>query len=359
MMRVSIGRMDFHNFTLQILKTPIQKNNPPKLYNASMTPLAGDTKTEFTFSVHYFDEDSDMPGFIQVVIEDTAYNMKLKSGENASIGTYEYKITLSEGSHNYYFIAFDGLETVKTGNFTTSEIKSVKSISQERISWFWLIWVIIIMVIIISILVFILFKKRKASEIPTVKAELLQIPSKPLVLPTATPRVKEAGPLPSPPIISEQLPSPLVQVQPTGETPSEKVPVPTLAPAPIQTQYQLPQATLSKTQKLELLEERFLRGEVDLETYKELKTKIEAHTGKDITKDESEEQSAIPEQQQQVVIEQPILEESTPTSTPELVGKPPQQIPIEPEITQPLPTTETQQQKKPSIEEKTDEKNND
>ena len=124
----------------------------------------------------------------------------------------------------------------------------------------------------------------------------------------------------------------------------------------LEPQYQLPKATLSKVQRLELLEERFLRGEVTEETYKELKTKIEAHTGEDITKVESEEQPTKPEQQQLEVIEQLILEESAP-STPELVDEPPQQLPKEPEITQPQPTIETQQQKKQTIEEETDEKN--
>jgi hypothetical protein len=340
------GGGDFHNFTLKILKTPFQRNHPPKLYGASMTPLAGDTKTEFTFSVHYYDEDGDAPVFIEMVIDGDDHELKLKPGENPSNGTYEYKITLSEGSHNYYFIAFDGLETVKTGNFTTSDIKSVKDISQERASWFWLIWIIIIMVVIISILVFILFKKRKAPEMPTVKAELLQVPSKPLVLPTATPSVKEPGPLPAspaPPVVSDQLPAPIK------------------APAPVETQYQLPKATLSKVQRLELLDERFLRGEVDLETYKELKTKIEGQGDGDITRDESEEEASISEQQQPEVVKGPTVEDTSQTETSEqvVVDEPPQEIPIKPEITEPQPTTKTQQPEELSTEKETEEKNND
>ncbi len=328
---------DFHNFTLEVLRTPFQKNHAPQLFNASISPSEGDIKTEFTFSVHYYDEDGDVPVFVQVVIEDTAYNMKLRYGENASNGTYEYKITLSEGSHNYYFIAFDGLETVKTGNFTTSIIKSVKGISQERTSWFWLIWVIVIMVVIISILVFILFKKRKAPEIPTVKAELLQVPSKPLVLPSVTPIVKETGPLAPQTIVSEQLPTPTMQVQPSGETPSEKVPVPTLATTTIETQFQLPKATLSKAQRLDLLQERFLKGEVTEDTYKKLRAEIEAHTGEDITEDESEEQPIISEPQQPEYTQQPETQEST-----EVQHKFQQQTP------QPQPTTKSQQQEKSS-----------
>ena len=41
---------DFNNFTLQVFREPIKENNAPELSNASMTPLKGNTKTEFTFS---------------------------------------------------------------------------------------------------------------------------------------------------------------------------------------------------------------------------------------------------------------------------------------------------------------------
>jgi hypothetical protein len=91
---------------------------------------------------------------------------------------------------------------------------------------------------------------------------------------------------------------------------SEQLPIPT----PIKTQYQLPKATLSKTQRLELLEERFLRGEVDLETYKELKTKIEAKTGQDITIDNLEEQTAIVSHQAELT-QGPSTEEGVSNST--------------------------------------------
>jgi uncharacterized membrane protein len=350
---------DFHNFTLEVLKKLVHVNNAPQLFNTSMEPTEGNINTEFIFSAHYFDEDSDAPVFIQVVIDDIVHTMKLKSGENAFDGLYECNTTLSEGTHSYYFIAFDGLETIKTTNSTTPYIKDIAGVSRKEISWYWLIWIILVIIVIISVMVLVLYKKRKATEIPTVKAELIHAPAKPLVLPSITSSVRGAGPLPSPTLVSEQLPTPKVQVQPSGTISSQTISVPSLAPTTIETQFQLPKATLSKAQKLELLEERFLRGEVDLETYKELKTKIEAQNGENITKDDLEEQPTIPEQQQLEAIEEPKSEEASPTTTHERVGKPPQQIPIEPEITQPQPTTEIQQQEKLASEEETDEEKND
>jgi hypothetical protein len=265
---------DHHYFTLYVLKLPIQKNNAPKLLNATMTPLGGNIETSFTFSIHYYDSDGDTPKIIQVVIDNIPRNLRLGTGENASNGVYYYNTTLSEGIHTYYFMASDGLESVKTEDFTSSEIKKLEENSKEKISWYWLIWIIIVVVIIITLMFIYLFKKRKTAKIPVLKAELMKVVPKHMALPGELSGGEMAEPLGSQKIISEQLP----------------------VPAPIETQYQLPKATLSKTQRLELLEERFLRGEVDLETYKELKTKIEAQTGEDITKDDTEEQPIIYEQ---------------------------------------------------------------
>jgi hypothetical protein len=319
--------LDHHNFILKVTKLPT-KNIAPGLSNALMTPLEGNIKTVFIFSVHYYDADNDAPSFIRVVIDGYEYELSLRPGENVSNGIYEYRTNLSLGRHIYYFTASDGLDATKTINFNTLEVKKVDEVSRERTSWFWLIWIVIfIIVIIVLVMSFLIMKKRKSAKIPTVRAELIHIPpTKPLVLSSITPTVKGVGPLAPQTIVSEQLPSPTMRVQPSGEIPSEKIPVPTLAPTIMQPQYQLPQATLSKSQKLGLLEERFLRGEVDLETYKDLKAKIEPQTGEDITKDDLEEQQNISDQEQHLeAIEQPISDDATPTGSPELVGKLPQQ----------------------------------
>jgi hypothetical protein len=70
---------DLHNFTLIVLKEPKSKNNIPRLTNYKLTPLEGDTETEFTFFVNYFDVENELPTFIQVVIDGIAHDMVLSS----------------------------------------------------------------------------------------------------------------------------------------------------------------------------------------------------------------------------------------------------------------------------------------
>ncbi|MCK5562384.1 MAG: putative Ig domain-containing protein, partial [Thermoplasmata archaeon] len=110
-----------HNFTLQVS----MENNAPELLNGSIIPSEGDMDTEFTFSVHYYDSDRQAPLFVQVIIDNTSYFMELQPGKNAFNGTYKFTTTLSKGTHIYYFTASDGVETVKTDNSTTQEIKKV------------------------------------------------------------------------------------------------------------------------------------------------------------------------------------------------------------------------------------------
>ncbi|MCK5561275.1 MAG: hypothetical protein KAJ51_11795, partial [Thermoplasmata archaeon] len=237
--------LDYHYFTLKVLKVP---NNAPELSNPTITPLKGNTETEFTFSVRYYDADGNLPSYVKLIIGDEEYKMILKSG-NESGGIYECTIKLSEGEHTYYFSASDGIETASTDNNITPYIKEVDNVSEEEPSWYWLIWVIIIVIILISLIVLFVYKRQKAKKIPTVRAEILHAPPAHL-FPSVTSGIKGAESLPPQPTISEQLPT-------------QKVPVPSLAPTHMKPQLQLPQATLTKAQKLGLLEERFLRGEVD------------------------------------------------------------------------------------------------
>jgi hypothetical protein len=139
----------------------------------------------------------------------------------------------------------------------------------------------------------------------------------------------------------------------------------------VEPQYQLPQATLTKEQRLGLLQERFLRGEVTEETYKELKAQIEAHTGEDITKEDLEEQPIGSTRQLTEPIPKPPKVEESPGIIPETIEKTPVQVPIEPELTpqqqqpqpqpQLLPPQESQtipqdqQQAKPVEKKQTDE----
>ena len=188
--------------------------------------------------------------------------MTLKSGENAVNDIYEYKTKLSEGKHSYYFRTSDGLETIKTDNFLTPYIKKVDdntdkesaSKGNDKLSWRWLIRIVIIMITIVLIIIFLIIRVKKKMR------------------------------------KNEQLHTLKVQNQTAIGAPSEKRPVASLAlsPAlatPLQSQEQLPLVTITKTQQLNLLRERFLRGEVTEETYKELKAEIKGSTQEEVTKE--------------------------------------------------------------------------
>jgi hypothetical protein len=125
---------DFHNFTLKVLKEPIVKikNRIPQLLNFKMTPTEGDTNTEFTFSVKYFDLDDDAPIIIQIIIDGNASDMELKPGEIFYNGVYEYKTKLTKGEHTYYFSASDGLIFNNSDNFTTKFIVESEKLEDNK-----------------------------------------------------------------------------------------------------------------------------------------------------------------------------------------------------------------------------------
>jgi hypothetical protein len=188
--------LDFHNFTLAVLKEPKPKNNIPSLTNYKLTPLEGDTETEFTFTVNYFDLENDLPTFIQVVIDGIAYDMNLRSGGIVYNGKYEYKTKLSEGVHSYYFTASDGSDTNISENFTTPNIEKLdkvdgdgKGTKKESFAWEWLILIIVIIVIVILMLVFLMIrrKKKEAEEIiPPTQPEVQEQVGKPPQEPAQT-----------------------------------------------------------------------------------------------------------------------------------------------------------------------------
>ena len=128
-----------------------------------------------------------------------------------------------------------------------------------------ILWSTIIIILILMIAIFLnVYRVNKAKKIPLVKSELLSKPPKHLTLQEAT-----------------------VQSYKESELPIGVEAIPTLdTPSTISTQYLLPRAILTNAQKLELLKERLILGEVSEETYKELKTELESK--KDITIDEEE-----------------------------------------------------------------------
>ncbi len=170
----------FHNFTVKVSlsgEPSDQDNHAPGLTNGKMTHSSGDEDTEFTFSVHYNDEDGDPPTSIQVVIDGVEHDMFLKPGENATDGIYEFKTKLPVGNHTYFFKANDG-EAVATPSDdtptsdadakTTPPIKEGEDKDGKEAETDWMLWVaiIVIILIILAILAFAMMHRKPAARPP-------------------------------------------------------------------------------------------------------------------------------------------------------------------------------------------------
>jgi hypothetical protein len=209
------GGWDYHDFILTVVKEPTEINNAPVLTAPTLTPIEGDTKTDFIFSVHYFDKDDDVPESIKVVIDGNEHFMTLKMGGNAANDIYECRIKLSKGNHTYYFTASDGIEIVNTNTYKTPFIKKINE-GQENNSMLYTGIGIIIIIIVVLILLFIFLKKKKEKEEEALVEEE-QPPPLEEVLPEVT------AELPLPPEIPPEQPS-------VPETPPEQSPTPEVTP---------------------------------------------------------------------------------------------------------------------------------
>jgi hypothetical protein len=84
-------------------------NTAPTLSSGSVSPSTGTVTTTFTYTVTYADADSDPASYVRVHIDgDTTGEAMTLSG-----GVYTYSTTLTKGSHNFYFTASDGTDTVR------------------------------------------------------------------------------------------------------------------------------------------------------------------------------------------------------------------------------------------------------
>ncbi len=83
---------------------PGQATSDPVLTDGDVDPDSGTTETDFTFSIHYYDEDGDEPSIKKVTIDGTEYDMD-GSGSDAD---YTYSTTLSEGEHEFCFYFENG-----------------------------------------------------------------------------------------------------------------------------------------------------------------------------------------------------------------------------------------------------------
>ncbi|MEW6620672.1 MAG: hypothetical protein AB1422_15275 [bacterium] len=85
---------------------------PPKV-----SPVNGNLKTVFTYTIIYADPEGAPPGFIEVWIDDRIYPMEKVdvTDNNYEDGvTYQYRTKLQAGTHKYSFAASDGIINVKT-----------------------------------------------------------------------------------------------------------------------------------------------------------------------------------------------------------------------------------------------------
>jgi len=78
----------------------------PQLSNGSVAPASGNTTTDFTYTVHFYDSDGQTPSLAKVYIDDQPNSMTLSSG-SVNDGDYTFTKKLGAGDHTYYFYFTD------------------------------------------------------------------------------------------------------------------------------------------------------------------------------------------------------------------------------------------------------------
>ncbi len=193
----------FHNFSLIVKGPPPVKDLPPELSNPKMEPESGNTETEFTFSIHYYDVESQAPSYVRLVTDVGTYDMEFSSGKVAN-GTYQCTINLPEGEHKYHFTASDGSNKVNTERFFTTNIQEDKQASKDENSTGIIVAIIILIIIVLIILFLFLRKRNKQKE--EAKKELTPI------LPTP---VAGISPYPTTTFPAQQIEQPPTDITPT------------------------------------------------------------------------------------------------------------------------------------------------
>jgi hypothetical protein len=83
-------------------------NHPPELSYPQTDPETGGPGDTYSYLVHYFDQDGDVPSLKQVIIDGNLQTMTFGWGDSASDGWYRYDTGLTAGSHDCYFYFEDG-----------------------------------------------------------------------------------------------------------------------------------------------------------------------------------------------------------------------------------------------------------
>jgi hypothetical protein len=169
-----------YNFTLSV---EVPQNTEPELSQGKISPDSGNTKTEFTFSVYYYDKEGDKPDFIQVVIDGEVYDMRIRPDENASDGVYELSLKLPVGYHQYYFKANDRKLDAMAGDTSTPINDDTAALTpkvtepaqkEEAIGFNWMqLSIIFIIILFLMLVCYIHIKKHvKTKELNSVDDKL-------------------------------------------------------------------------------------------------------------------------------------------------------------------------------------------
>ncbi len=175
-----------NNFTLKVVKEAQYGDDDFKLSGPKMTPTEGDTDTEYTFSIHYYNAENKEPDSIQLIIDGNIHNLELVAGEVGYNGIYECRIKLSKGEHTYYYTTTVGPETVNTEEFNTPEVKEVgnSGTTEGSAGWEWMFLIVILVIIIVLIIIDVMLRLKKQPEEPQ--------PTPPIPTPQAPPHPQMA-----------------------------------------------------------------------------------------------------------------------------------------------------------------------
>lgn len=110
-------------------------NSAPQLIDGVVEPPTGHQYKVYTFRVLYKDLDDDPPLYVKVYIDNskTGINMTLNTqsspylhdGKYQNGEQYIYSTTLDEGSHSFYFEAYDGVEKNQTGKIDAPTVQEI------------------------------------------------------------------------------------------------------------------------------------------------------------------------------------------------------------------------------------------
>jgi hypothetical protein len=112
-------------------------NSEPELTGGGVNPEKGDTKTDFTFSVLYSDEDDDPPKKVFVFINEIEYRMDESDPKEDNFiegKVYEWTMELDAGTHEYYFeVVNDKHEGRYPNGDVTRSLKVTKASGEEMV----------------------------------------------------------------------------------------------------------------------------------------------------------------------------------------------------------------------------------